>query len=253
VIKFNVNESDYFLKHWKILKNSNISKVKVKEANRFFSNIQHHLTLFNKFSFLDIGCGDGVHLKVISDKYNVDKIAGIDISEAAISRAKKLLHNKSIDYYICDALSIPDEVPKFDVIISYGVLAYTGNWREGILQMKKKLNKDGLFGFWMMARPNGIKGVLFIKARSIFSKLPNFMKFILSLLLVPFLYFLPLRSGINIMNSSLRECLEIIKVNLYPKILEFPTKKEIESFLISQNIEILYTDEEVEHTYWCKC
>src|ERR1700739_895928 len=69
-------------------------------------------------NILDVGCGPGVYLKLIADKYN---ISGIDVSEAMIKEAKKGLPKGN---FYCENFLLHTFTYKYALIYSISALEY---------------------------------------------------------------------------------------------------------------------------------
>lgn len=83
--------------------------------------IEEYVTLINSYTskgknLLDIGCGAGLYCEKL---YNTGlNVTGIDISEKAISHAKKQATSKNLNInYICDDVFTVSFEEKFDIII----------------------------------------------------------------------------------------------------------------------------------------
>jgi len=89
--------------------------------------------------FLDVGCGDGRFVRLMSEitKNGV----GIDISENMIARARS--RDPDGYYEVADAVDLPFEDCEFDVVICYGSLANIEDLRSAIGEMTRVLRKDG--------------------------------------------------------------------------------------------------------------
>jgi len=67
---------------------------------------------------LDFGCGPGVYLKLLSDRY---KISGIDVSQAMIEKAKQVLPYGS---FYCENFLLQEFTQKYTLIYSISTLEY---------------------------------------------------------------------------------------------------------------------------------
>lgn len=97
---------------------------------------------------LDVGCHTGLTGKTLK-KLSGGQVWGIDISEKAIKKAKKVL-----DKTILTDINSPDlDLPKnfFDLIIMSNILEHLPNPSAILIKFKKFLKKRGLF---LIAVPN---------------------------------------------------------------------------------------------------
>jgi 2-polyprenyl-3-methyl-5-hydroxy-6-metoxy-1,4-benzoquinol methylase len=97
-------------------------------------------------TLLDIGCGDGKLLSILSDIYEEKKFCGIDYSEQAIALAKLLCKNMNVQYYAEDVLLAPKD-RFFDIVTLIEVIEHIPpeNLHAFLLSVKKHMvkNKNG--------------------------------------------------------------------------------------------------------------
>ena len=74
-------------------------------------------------SFLDIGCGYGLYLKGVEDRFaNLQRIVGCDISPTQLDEARHFLGPDSrVELMEVDGESLPYPDESFDVCLTYGV------------------------------------------------------------------------------------------------------------------------------------
>ena len=92
----------------------------------------------NKFTFLDLGCGNGWVVRKVAKNPLCFKAVGIDGAEKMISNAKSL-SSDSTEYILADIDTFQSK-EKYDIIHSMEVLYYLENPKEVI----KKISKDWL-------------------------------------------------------------------------------------------------------------
>jgi SAM-dependent methyltransferase len=85
----------------------------------FFSFIKH--TKFAAKSALDLGCGNGKHLKFLQDVGF--RVAGVDSSPTAIRLARKMLGKKA-DLRTADIYTRPIPQKKYDLILSVATIQH---------------------------------------------------------------------------------------------------------------------------------
>jgi len=91
------------------------------------------LDLNNK-KVLDLGCGDGVMLKHLHDKYSIDP-HGVDLSNLNISICKKKMPLNKNNFHCQDIIKYLESCDddSFDFIISYGVIVYVTDENKKII------------------------------------------------------------------------------------------------------------------------
>jgi 2-polyprenyl-3-methyl-5-hydroxy-6-metoxy-1,4-benzoquinol methylase len=102
-------------------------------------------------SFLDIGCGSGLHA-LAAAQLNVSRLVAIDNDADCVATTKALLERgkPSIPWRV-EQVSILDadatKFGNFDVVYSWGVLCFTGDMWNAIEKAASLVNQDGLFAF----------------------------------------------------------------------------------------------------------
>lgn len=94
-----------------------------------------------KFTFLDIGCGNGWVIRKISKEENCKKATGIDKSKNMIKESEKRTESKKEEFIHTDIESLDDK-RKFDFIFSMESLYYADSI-EVALDKIYKLTKPG--------------------------------------------------------------------------------------------------------------
>lgn len=226
-----------FDKHWSENSNTNLPKSKINVAKNFLT------PLIKKNSYqktiLDVGCGDGVHASVLANKKNSHlkiNYIGLDISKVALSLTAKKI-NKG-HYLHASATSLPLKKESIDILISYGVIAYTQNPKKTLREFYRVLKKGGKLGIWVYLQPKGFKLVIFNFIRKITLFCGDWVAHRIADCVVPFLSILPVDSKINLMNASWRQCREIVLVNIQPKDLIFPSEKQLVNWIKKANFKI---------------
>lgn len=119
-------------------------------------------------SFLDIGCGSGLHALAAS-RIGAARVVGIDIDADSVAASRWTL-SRFAPGAACDIregsiLDTPSAVRgPFDVVYSWGVLHHTGNMRRAIAAAAALVADDGLLcvalyrktpfcGMWRMLKP----------------------------------------------------------------------------------------------------
>lgn len=109
---------------------------------------------FKGRSFLDIGCGSGLHALAAS-RLGVSRIVGVDIDPNSATTARKILteRNPSAPWRI-ENISVfdltPDHFGTFDIVYSWGVLHHTGDLWQAVSKAAALVAPNGLLavGFY---------------------------------------------------------------------------------------------------------
>jgi len=95
---------------------------------------------------LDLGCGRGKHSLFLKQRGYTP--VGIDISRVAIAEAKRRV--ESVEFQVCDALSLPFQDGYFDGVIDIGVFHYIKKscHDQYVGEIRRVLPKGGVYGFF---------------------------------------------------------------------------------------------------------
>lgn len=99
-------------------------------------------------SFLDIGCGSGVHA-LAAQRLGAARVLALDIDPISVATAKNVLARFAPDgSWSVDEISVFDLDPKtlgqFDIVYSWGVLHHTGDLDKAILHAARMVDHGGL-------------------------------------------------------------------------------------------------------------
>ncbi len=107
-------------------------------------------------SFLDIGCGSGLH-SLAAARFGASRLLAADIDPQSAATAKALLekHAPGLPWAV-DTRSVFDMDPaplgEFDIVYSWGVLHHTGNLEGAMRNAAAMVVPDGLFIFALYRR-----------------------------------------------------------------------------------------------------
>ncbi len=118
-------------------------------------------------SFLDIGCGSGIH-SLAALRLGAKKVKAIDIDETSVACTRRVIesrwHKKNFDLELGNVFEIDTEDEgRFDIVYSWGVLHHTGDMWGAIEAASKLVRPGGLFviavylktrccGFWKIEK-----------------------------------------------------------------------------------------------------
>ncbi|MGE3331785.1 MAG: methyltransferase domain-containing protein [Candidatus Melainabacteria bacterium] len=238
--------------HWQTHTASSLPAGKLAVATDFLTPLISQLHAEKNMTLLDVGCGDGVHVEVLAPLLNDDSghhLSALDISAAALTAAQT--HgNTSCRFVQADACALPFADQSFDVVFSFGVLAYTSNIRTAFQELCRVTKPGGLVGVWIYPQPKGLSGWLFGSVRNLCSALGPWLTRRIADCIVPLLPWLPTRSGLTLKNADWAACREVVLVNIQPRQLVFPEASEIRGWFTRHGLSIVHEDERAPVTLW---
>ncbi|MGB5080856.1 MAG: class I SAM-dependent methyltransferase [Burkholderiales bacterium] len=100
-------------------------------------------------TFLDIGCGSGLH-SLVALRFGAREIVAIDVDPHSVSTARSVLDlnwpgpNKAVRQVSVFDLD-RERLGEFDIVYSWGVLHHTGDMNRAIEMAAKRVKAGGLF------------------------------------------------------------------------------------------------------------
>jgi len=93
---------------------------------------------------LDLGCGDGLNIKILMKK-GVKRIVGVDISRQLLLEAKKI--NPKAKFYLASAEKLPFNNDKFDIVLVDSVFHHFMRYTKSLKEIKRVLKPGGRLCF----------------------------------------------------------------------------------------------------------
>lgn len=160
-LKFDQNTHFEFGKNWSEY-SKHITDQEIADAGRELTRLIGTDSL-QGLSFLDIGCGSGIH-SLAALRLGADRIHAIDVDPDSVETSRTTIdkHWKG-DNFDVDLINVfdPDfsNLPRFDIVYSWGVLHHTGAMWDAIEKAASQVVPGGQFiiaiyrktplcGFW---------------------------------------------------------------------------------------------------------
>jgi len=104
---------------------------------------------FDGKSFLDIGCGSGIHA-LAALRLGAARVACVDIDDDSVKATKLTLDRYAPDSEVIVTVEsifdmCPEEHGRYDVVYSWGVLHHTGDMYRAITQAINLVSENGIF------------------------------------------------------------------------------------------------------------
>jgi SAM-dependent methyltransferase len=96
---------------------------------------------------LEVGCGRGVALPVLSDELGPSRLAGIDVDASLVAEAAARLLRKArvADLYVADVRAMPFPAGAFDLVVDFGTCYHVARGGAALREIARVLAPDGLF------------------------------------------------------------------------------------------------------------
>jgi ubiquinone/menaquinone biosynthesis C-methylase UbiE len=104
---------------------------------------------------LEIGCGRGIGVEIIFQRFGAAHVTAIDIDPRMVGRAKMRLasipHDR-LELAVGSATAIPANNESFDAVFDFGILHHVPDWQRAVREIARVLRPGGLFFFEEVTR-----------------------------------------------------------------------------------------------------
>lgn len=98
---------------------------------------------------LEVGCGQGVGLEIILDRFGAVAVDGFDLDPAMVRRARRRVRdrkrNAPIRLWTGSVLDVPVEGGVYDGVFGFGVIHHVPAWRPALEEIARVLKPGGVF------------------------------------------------------------------------------------------------------------
>jgi ubiquinone/menaquinone biosynthesis C-methylase UbiE len=96
---------------------------------------------------LEIGCGRGAGVKLITEIFSPSTIHAMDLDVAMIQKARTYLASRpyNVRLYVADGVTLPFREGSMDAVFDFGILHHIVDWRAAVAEVSRVLGKDGRF------------------------------------------------------------------------------------------------------------
>lgn len=126
--------------------NSPLRLLVQEQESRFFERL---LDLPPDGRCLEIGCGRGVGLGLIAQRFQPARVDGLDVDPEMIRLARARAGRNSAKGVLmtADAQELPYRRETLDAVFNFGIIHHLENWRRGIEEIARVLIPGGRFYF----------------------------------------------------------------------------------------------------------
>jgi len=99
---------------------------------------------------LDMGCGRGTSVRLISEMFHPARLTAFDIDAAAVDQAGHRLApllGQAVELQVADATRLPFADSEFDAAFELGILHHIPDWRVALRETARVLKPGGVFYF----------------------------------------------------------------------------------------------------------
>lgn len=99
---------------------------------------------------LEIGCGRGAGVKLISRRFRPRRVDALDLDPRMIRLAKRASDKAGFAgglLSVADAQAIPYRDESLEAVFNYGILHHLEDWKKGISEISRVLKREGTFYF----------------------------------------------------------------------------------------------------------
>lgn len=103
---------------------------------------------------LEIGCGQGIGVELILDRFGADTVAAFDVDPDMVQRARARLgrYGDRVTLWVGDAITIPEPDRSFDAVFDFGIIHHVPDWRGTLREVHRVLAPGGRFYFEEVTR-----------------------------------------------------------------------------------------------------
>jgi ubiquinone/menaquinone biosynthesis C-methylase UbiE len=113
-----------------------------KHSRELYDNVLHKLDQFSFNNLLDVGCGTGKLLSLISSKYEV-QLYGVDLSKNMLEIARNKLGEKA-DLRVGDSESLPFEDDSFEMVTCTDSFHHYPHPENVLAEVRRVLKPKGI-------------------------------------------------------------------------------------------------------------
>ena len=126
------------------------STFRVRELrNRVGPDVLDRCTLDDVARILEVGCGQGVGLLLLADRFPTAELVGVDLDPGMIRRARRRVAalGDRVELRLDDLSSLSDPPASFDVVVDFAAVHHVPDWCSALAEIARVLRPGGEFLF----------------------------------------------------------------------------------------------------------
>jgi ubiquinone/menaquinone biosynthesis C-methylase UbiE len=102
---------------------------------------------------LETGCGRGVGIGIVLDRFGADRVDGFDLDPDMVERARRRWDgDPRVHLSVGDATAIDGPDASYDAVFDFGIVHHVPDWRAAIREVRRVLRPGGRFYFEEVTR-----------------------------------------------------------------------------------------------------
>lgn len=96
---------------------------------------------------LEVGCGRGVGVGIILDRFGADRVEAFDLDPRMVELARARMANRGdrVRFSVGDAESIQAEDATYHAVFEFGILHHVPDWRQALREIRRVTKPGGTF------------------------------------------------------------------------------------------------------------
>lgn len=126
------------------------STTRVRELrSRVADTVAEHIEPLAGGRVLEVGCGQGVGVELLLDRFGAGEVVAIDVDAKMVRRARRRLRDRAgqVQIKTGDACAIGEPDASFDAVVEFAAVHHIPNWRDALKEVARVLRPGGQFVF----------------------------------------------------------------------------------------------------------
>jgi ubiquinone/menaquinone biosynthesis C-methylase UbiE len=120
----------------------------------------HHLPVRRRWSYLDVGCGNGAAALLVADTFGVNAV-GVDVDPEQVALARVTAGPRAdVAFLTADATCLPFADERFDVVATNKTTHHVPRWRSALTEMRRVLKPQGYLVYADLVSPSWLARLL---------------------------------------------------------------------------------------------